>query len=79
MAERTITVYGTGCKKCHQLHKNVLEAAQKTEEPLIVEYVTDVVAISAAGVMTTPALSIDGQVVSMGRVLDVSTIVTLLG
>lgn len=79
MKERTITVYGTGCKKCQQLHANALEAAEQVKQPVSTEYVTDIMAISAAGIMSTPALAIDGQVVSTGKVLDVPTIVTLLG
>jgi small redox-active disulfide protein 2 len=80
MAEkRSITVYGTGCKKCEQLHTTALEAASKMNVPIEVNYVTDIVEISAKGIMSTPALAIDGQVVSMGKVLDVNTITTLLG
>lgn len=76
--ERVITVYGTGCKKCEQLHGNALQAAEGTSMPVKVDYVTDIVAISAAGIMSTPALAIDGKVVSTGKVLDAGAIRKLL-
>lgn len=79
MTEKKITVYGTGCKRCRQLHANALEAAQESKVPTTVEYVTDIAEISAAGIMGTPALAIDGQVVSAGKVLDIPTIATLIG
>ncbi len=78
MEEKKIVVYGTGCKKCEQLHANALEAAQKMSVPTSVDYVTDIAAIAAAGIMSTPALAIDGKVVSSGRVLVPEAIVTLI-
>lgn len=78
MEEKKIVVYGTGCKKCEQLHANALEAAQQMRVPTDVDYVTDIAAIASAGVMSTPALVIDGKVVSSGRVLAPEAIVELI-
>lgn len=69
-----VKVMGTGCKKCHQLHENALEAASLIDKAIKVEYVTDLAEIAAAGVMSTPALIIDGKVVSAGKVLSVAEI-----
>ncbi len=69
------TVYGTGCKKCRQLHANVAEAAGPGVE---VEYVTDMAQVAAAGVMSMPALAVDGEVVSSGKVLSVEEAARLL-
>lgn len=73
-----VKVLGPGCKKCHQLHDNVVEASKKVDVPIKVEYVTDIAEIAAAGVMSTPALNINGEVVSSGKVLTSSEIQLLL-
>ncbi|MCH4184314.1 MAG: thioredoxin family protein [Eggerthellaceae bacterium] len=77
--KRTITIYGSGCKKCQALEKNSRAAVDELGIDADVDHVTDIVEISAAGIMSTPALAIDGQVVSMGKVLDTKVIKTLLG
>ena len=63
-----IQVLGTGCKKC----SNLAEAADTAAKELGIDYelekVTDIVKIMEAGVMTTPALVIDGAVKVSGRV-----------
>ena len=62
-------VLGTGCKKCEQLEANVREAlAQLNLEGEIVQ-VKDPIAIAQRGVMKTPALIINDQVVTQGKVL----------
>lgn len=67
-------VYGTGCKKCHALYENAV-AALGAEN---VEYVTDMERIAAAGIMTLPALMLDGRIVSGGKLLSTEEIRTLL-
>lgn len=73
-----VKVLGTGCKKCHALHENALKAAESSEKAVVVEYVTDIAEIAAAGVMSTPALMIDGTVVSTGKLLSTEEIGALL-
>lgn len=73
-----VKVLGTGCKKCHALHENTLKAAESSEKAVIVEYVTDIAEIAAAGVMSTPALMVDGTVVSTGKLLSAEEIGALL-
>lgn len=77
--KRTITVYGTGCKKCQTLEKNSRAAVEELGIDADVSHVTDIAEIAAADIMSTPAFAIDGQIVSMGKVLDIKTIETLLG
>lgn len=60
---------GGGCAKCHELENAVKEALAELEMDTSVEMVTDFAQIAAYGVMTTPALVIDGKVVSYGKVL----------
>ena len=74
----TLTVLGPGCKRCHQLHENAQAAASKADGSVGVEYVTDPVAIAEAGIMSTPALLVNGKVVSQGKVLAPEEIAELL-
>lgn len=73
-----VTVMGSGCKSCSQLHEHAVEAAKRIGNVARVEYVTDLAQIANAGVMTTPALLVDGRVVSAGKVLTVAEVEELL-
>ncbi|MCJ7794572.1 MAG: thioredoxin family protein [Methanoregulaceae archaeon] len=73
-----IEVYGMGCRNCHQLEANVKQAIAKSSITAEVEMVTDPVKIAEAGIMMTPALAINGDVVTMGRVTSVQEILELL-
>ncbi len=69
---------GTGCKKCTQLEQNTREAIKQKNLEAEVVHVMDTNEIIKRGVMKTPALVIDGKVVSQGKVLTVEEINTLL-
>jgi small redox-active disulfide protein 2 len=69
--QSAVKVLGGGCKNCHKLMKNTQEALQTLGMDPQVELVSDPAAIAASGVMATPALIVDGQVVSTGRVLSI--------
>lgn len=73
-----LTVLGPGCKRCHQLNENAQDAAKKAAKKVSVDYVTDPVAIAEAGIMSTPALLVDGKVVSQGKVLTSEEIAGLI-
>jgi len=69
-----IEVLGTGCAKCSTLYENVkkaLEASGKSAELVKVE---DIPSIMKYGVMSTPALVIDGQVKFSGKVASAAEI-----
>lgn len=66
---KKIQILGTGCAKCNELAANAKEAAQVLGEEVEFEKVTAINDIMKFGVMTTPGLAIDGQVVSQGKVL----------
>ena len=68
--ESAVKVLGGGCKNCHKLMDNTQEALQSLGMDEPVELVTDMAAIASYGVMSTPALVVDGRVVSSGRVLS---------
>lgn len=74
-----IKIYGTGCAKCHQLADTVASVIADSGADAEVEKVTDINAIVARGVMMTPALEADGEIVSSGRLPDASEIRKVLG
>lgn len=64
-----VKVLGSGCAKCKALEESVRAALTELGLEVTVEHVTDFTQIAAYGVMTTPALVINGKVVSFGKVL----------
>jgi small redox-active disulfide protein 2 len=77
-AGEAVKVLGSGCAKCNELEKNVKAALEQLGMDTAIEHVTDFNVIAAYGVMTTPALVVDGKVVSYGKVLKVEEAVKLL-
>ncbi|HPR17867.1 MAG TPA: thioredoxin family protein [Candidatus Cloacimonadota bacterium] len=64
-----IKILGTGCAKCKMLEENARKAIEQLPD-VTVEKVTDLNKIIDYGVMMTPALVIDEEVVSVGKVLS---------
>lgn len=64
-----IKVLGSGCAKCNALEQATREALAELGMETTIDHVTDFAQIAAYGVMTTPALVVDGKVVSYGKVL----------
>jgi small redox-active disulfide protein 2 len=75
---KKIQILGTGCAKCNELTANAKAAAQQLGEEVEFEKVTNINEIMKFGVMTTPGLVIDGQVVSQGKVLKAEQIAKML-
>lgn len=69
---------GDGCAKCRRLEANTREALKQLGVDAAVEHVTDFAEIAAYGVLTTPALVVDGKTVSCGVVLSVPEAVSAL-
>ena len=67
-----------GCTKCHELEANVQAALASLGLDQSVELITDFSVIAAYGVMSTPALVVDGKVISYGKVLKRDEVVTIL-
>jgi len=65
---KTLQILGTGCPKCRKLAETTEEAAKSLGLEYRMEKVTDIRAILGFGVMTTPALAVDGVVKVLGRV-----------
>lgn len=73
-----IQVLGTGCAKCKQLTANAEKAVATLGVDATVEKVEDLREIVRFGVMTTPALVIDGKVRAAGKLLTPEAIVELV-
>ncbi|GAB4300477.1 MAG: thioredoxin family protein [Myxococcota bacterium] len=70
-----IKVLGPGCMKCQRLYADVIKALESTGITTAeVEKVEKIDEIMSYGVMSTPALIIDGEVKSSGRLPKVSEI-----
>ncbi len=74
-----IKIYGTGCSKCQQLAKNVDAALAGADVSATVEKVTDIDKIVERGIVSTPALEVDGKIVAAGRVISPEKIRRYLG
>lgn len=73
-----IKILGGGCAKCNQLEANTKEALETLGMDTTMEHITDFTQIATYGVMSTPALVVDGKVVSYGKVLKSDEIVKIL-
>lgn len=73
-----VKVLGSGCAKCNQLEAATKEALEQLGMDTTIDHVTDFSQIAAYGVMTTPALVVDGKVVSYGKVLKTDEVVKIL-
>ena len=75
---KLIQILGTGCAKCEKLKKNAEEAVKLAGGGGMVEKISDMGQIVAFGVMMTPALAIDGEVKSVGKVLSPEEILKMI-
>jgi small redox-active disulfide protein 2 len=69
-----IEILGTGCPKCKMLEENAQKALASSGKEGEVVKVEDINEIIEYGVMSTPAIVIDGEVKSYGKVCDVEEI-----
>ena len=73
-----IQIYGPGCMNCKTLEQRARRAVEELGVAADFEKVTDLMQIAESGILRTPGLAIDGQIVSQGRVSSVEEIKTLL-
>jgi small redox-active disulfide protein 2 len=73
-----IEILGGGCANCKKLEENAREAVKKARKEAEFIKVTDFKEISAYGVMRTPALVIDGKLMTQGRIPSVDEIIKML-
>ena len=73
-----IQILGSGCDKCRKLAANAKLAAERIDLPCEIEKIEDINQITAFGVMMTPALAVNGKIVSSGKVSTPEEIVGFL-
>lgn len=74
-----IEILGMGCPKCKKLYENVQTAAKELNVHADIVKIEDLQQIVSRGVMTPPALVIDGKVKTAGSIPDVAKIKELIG
>lgn len=74
----TVKILGSGCAKCNALEASTKAALEQLGMDTAIDHVTDFTKIAAYGVMTTPALVVDGKVVSYGKVLKPDEVSAIL-
>ena len=75
---KKLQILGTGCAKCKTLTAQVEQAAKELGIEHEIEKVTDLREIVALGVMTTPALAVDGQVKVAGNIPSIEELKRLI-
>jgi small redox-active disulfide protein 2 len=73
-----IKILGTGCSKCKNLEQVTRDVVKEMNLDATITKVEDIMDIMAFGVMTTPALVLDGKVVLKGRVPSANEVKQLL-
>ncbi|MBT8357114.1 MAG: TM0996/MTH895 family glutaredoxin-like protein [Deltaproteobacteria bacterium] len=63
-----IKVLGPGCPKCQQTEKVVRKAVAEAGVDAQIEKITDIMEIAGYGVFGTPAVVVDGDVKSVGKI-----------
>ncbi len=71
-------VIGSGCHKCLELEKRVKEAVTKLSLKAEVEHIYDISRMMELGVVSTPALIMDGTVILSGMLPTVEYLITLI-
>jgi small redox-active disulfide protein 2 len=73
-----IKILGPGCKNCKKLMENTEVAVKELNLEATIDKVEDYGEIARLGVLKTPGLVIDGEVVSEGKVIASKTIQQLI-
>ena len=74
----SVKVLGSGCAKCNQLEAATKAALEQLGMDMAIDHVTDFAEIASYGVMSTPALVVDGKVASYGKVLNPEEVAAIL-
>jgi small redox-active disulfide protein 2 len=74
-----VQIIGIGCARCNELEKRVVDALAEMNVAADIEHVNDLKRFVSLGVFSTPGLTVDGKVVSQGRVPSKDELKGLLG
>jgi len=73
-----IEVFGPGCMKCQTMEKHAKEAVEQAGGDHQVVKISDYAAMASRGILSTPALALDGQIKFQGRVASSDEILALI-
>ncbi|MCX6777522.1 MAG: thioredoxin family protein [Candidatus Micrarchaeota archaeon] len=73
-----IEIFGSGCSKCRELEKRAKEAAKKAGLKAEVTHVFDMNEIIERGIISVPALAVDGKIVISGKLPELSELIQIL-
>lgn len=74
-----ITVYGPGCKRCHEVEELVKRVVAESGVDAVVEKVSDLQEMMKIGIISTPGVAVDGVLKVAGRVPKTDEIKAWLG
>ncbi|KPK50930.1 MAG: redox-active disulfide protein 2 [Thiotrichales bacterium SG8_50] len=75
---KKLVILGPGCPRCEKLADDTRQAAEELNLDFQLYKITDISAISSFGVMTTPALVVDGDVKCVGKLPSLDELKTML-
>jgi small redox-active disulfide protein 2 len=75
---KTIQILGPGCPNCRMLAERVDDVVGELGLDCRVEKITDIMRITEFGVLATPALAVDGKVLTSGRIPSRDELIELL-
>jgi small redox-active disulfide protein 2 len=75
---KRLAILGPGCPKCNRLYSETKQAAEELGLDFEMSKITDIRAIGGFGVMTTPALVVDGEVKCVGKIPSVDELKALI-
>jgi small redox-active disulfide protein 2 len=73
-----IEIFGPGCAKCETLLKHAHNAVEQAGSDHQVVKISDYAVMAGRGILSTPALAIDGQLKFQGKVPSAAEILALL-
>jgi small redox-active disulfide protein 2 len=73
-----LEVLGTGCPKCRKVYENAEQAVKELGTCVEISKVEDLKAIMSFGIMTTPALAVNGEVKVSGKIPSVAEIKSII-
>jgi len=73
-----VKILGSGCRNCQNLEANTAQALHDLDIDATIDHVRDEIEIIGYGVMSTPALVVDDEVLVSGRVPSPDQVRTLI-
>lgn len=63
-----IRIYGPGCARCHETEHLVEDVLRESQIDATLEKISGMMEIATSGILSVPAIAIDGKIMCQGRV-----------